>query len=257
VPGLSDNIESLKKIKILDLTSFVGSPVKNESVSLYDVKMSCILSEEKYRQKLVGYDDFLLKESVVLTALSAWYAFAKVVVTSVGLLVFLLESSAKISELLGLDKAKDVLEKLAHFFEKIEDWFLTKAIFPSPVQYAAYLAISGAKKVVGKKDKDDMLSYEEFNSPEHKDVKEKVVKGLKIALLCVVVAEALVHMAHAIEQLFEHVFTSTKDLTHAGAHAGVETKNVARLGGELAKAGQETAKSAKTIAGAAGSVEGG
>jgi hypothetical protein len=250
IPGLSEGMAQLESVKDLDLSSSVED-TKNESVSLDEAKLSYILAEEKYLQKLEGLRQ-RINESIVLAAVSAWYAFSKTVVTTLGLIIFLLEGGAKIAKLLGFKKAEHLLEKIAHFTEKIEKWFLAKAIFPAPVQYAAYLALQGAKKVAGKEGK--VLSIKEFQAPENKEVKEQVLKGLKIALLCVIVVEALTHLMHALHEFFENIYHSAAKALHAGEHAGLEGRNIVKLGGELSKIGGETAKDIEALGGASGTV---
>jgi len=248
IPGLSESMSSLEELKGIDFMSLIEA-AQTESYSIDSARLDIILAEEKYEQKLESMRT-RLSEAVVVTAISVWYGFSKTVVTTLGLLVFLLEGGAKLCKVLGLKKAEHVLEKVAHFLEKIEDWFVAKAIFPAPVQYAAYLALSGGKKLAGKKEK--TLSFKEFQSPENKETKESVIKGLKIALLCVIIVEALLHVAHALHDFFENLYKSAEKVLHAGEAAGIEGRGIAKLGAELGKAGSETAKDVEALGGVMG-----
>jgi len=174
---------------------------------------------------------------------------SKTVVTTCSLLVFALEGAAKISAMLGLKKVEHFLESLAEKLEKVEEWFIEKVVFPAPIQYAAYLALAGGKKVVSKS-ADKVLSYKEFNSPENKETKESVAKGLKIVLLVVIVSEALLHIGHAVFDFFKNVKDSLVQIAHGAEHVGLETRGAVRLGGELAKGGREIAKGGAEIAAA-------
>ena len=250
VPGLAEGKASLEKIKEIDFKELAGmgssaSPKSESYVSL--VNLEYLLSEERHAQRLERTSKDPLNESVVLGALSAWYTFSKTVVTSLSLVIFLIEGAEKITKLLGMKKASGVFKKIAHFLEKIEEWFVSKAIFPAPVQYAAYLALAAAKKVTGKTDK--VMSFKEFQSPENKETKEKVIKGLKIALLCVIVAEALAHIVHALDTFFHDIAKSAKDIFHAGEHAGIEGKNIAKAGAEISKTSTELRAGATGLAG--------
>lgn len=247
IPGLAEGRSSLEKIKAVDFKALAAAntPVKTESYTNM-VALEYLLAEERHEQRLERHKA-TLNESVLLGAMSAWYTFSKTVVTSLSLVIFLVEGAEKITKLLGMKKATDVFKKIAHFLEKVEEWFVAKAIFPAPVQYAAYLALVGAKKVAGKAEK--ILSFKEFQSPDNKELKEKVIKGLKIALLCVIVGEALVHIAHALESFFHDIVKSAKDILHAGEHAGIEGKNIAKAGAEISKASSELRTGATGLAG--------
>lgn len=249
VPGLAEGKSNLDKIKEIDFKELTEASTKNESYDLASARLEYIISEEKYVQNIARVSG-LLKESVALGAISAWYTFSKTVITSLSLLIFVIEGAEKVTKLLGLKKAANVFKKIAHFLEKVEDWFVSKAIFPAPVQYAAYLALTGAKKLAGKSTGEKTLSFKEYQSPENKETREKVVKGLKIALLSVIVVEALVHLAHALNGFFSDMFKSAKEMLHAGEHAGIEGRNVAKTAGEIGKTAGEFRSGASGLAGA-------
>lgn len=250
IPGLADSKEILDSLKDVDFVEMLDAS-KNESIDFNNARLSYVLAEEKYAQKTEDRDR--LDESIALTAATAWYAFAKTVVTTLGLVIFLAEAGEKIMDMMGFKKVGHFLKKVAHFLEKIEEWFMTKAIFPAPVQYAAYLAFTGGKKAIGKGKGQKVLSFKEFQSPENKETKEKVLKALKIALLCVVVVEALMHIGHALQELYHNVLKSAKSLVSGVEHAGIETRNIARVGAELGKAGEAMAGDMRVAAGVAGS----
>ena len=98
-PGLSDSKAELEALKDLDLKQLIEQPTtKAESFSYSDARLAYILAEEKYLQKV---ERSPLNESVLMGALGAWYTFAKTVVTTLGLVVFLLEGGEKITKMLG------------------------------------------------------------------------------------------------------------------------------------------------------------
>lgn len=254
VPGLEEGKATLDKIKEIDFKELVESS-KNESYTLASARMDCVLAEERHMQRLERKMVGLLKEAVTLAALGAWYAFSKTVITTLSLIIFVTESVEKITKLLGLKKVSEVFKKIAHFLEKIEDWFVAKAIFPAPVQYAAYLALTGVKKIAGKAGGEKVLSFKEFQSPENKETREKVLKGLKIVLLCVIIVEALIHFAHALQNFVKEVveseiIKSAKEMMHAGEHAGLEGRGAVKTAVGLGKSAKDIRTGAIGLAGA-------
>lgn len=256
VPGLAEGAQGIEVLKQVELKDAVAEgPVATAEAYTFDaMRTAVMLSEEMHLQRPQPALE-PLNESVLLSALGVWYTFSKTVVTTLGLLIFVLEAAEKVCKYLKLEKAKKVLAKIVHFLEKVEKWFIEKAIFPAPVQYAAYLALAGGKKAVGKTGGEKVLSFKEFHDPKNKQTRENVVKGLKIALLCVIVVEALVHLFHTITEFFHNIGKSVQDLAHAGEHAGLETRNIAKTGGEIAKTGGEIGKAAAETGKVVGAVQ--
>jgi hypothetical protein len=231
----SEELSELEKAKDLDMSSLVSA--QTEGLSYSDLRFEVMLSEEKYVSRRRPQR---LNESLIGASVGAWYALTKTVVTTCSLTVFALETAAKMSSFLGFKKAEHFFEKLAQKLEHAEEWFVKKVAFPAPIQYAAYLAFVGIKKAKG--DSQKVLSFKEFQTD--KEMKENVVRGLKIALLLFIVAEALLHIGHALMEFFENVKKSVSQIVHSAEHVGLETRSAARAGAELARGGSEVVKGA-------------
>lgn len=224
----ASQIEDMKKAADVDVVSMLSTTA--EAKSFEDARLGYVLAEEKYAQDIERLSQKLHEIAVI----STWYAVSKTVVTTASLLIFALEGAAKLADMLGIKKLAHFLEGLAQKIEHVEEWFIEKVAFPAPVQYAAYLAFTGGKKVVTKSS-EKILTYKQFHAPENKDTKEKIVKGLKIALLVVVVSEALLHIGHALVDFLQNIKKSVIEIVKAAEHAGLESRGIARIGAELAR----------------------
>lgn len=238
------DLEELSKLKDVDFASMASTT--SECISYDDMRFAYLMAEEKYvmRSDKLSAPRYL-NEGIVTTVVGTWYTVSKTVVTTCSLMVFALEAAAKLSAYLGFKKLEHVLEGLAKKLEHVEEWFLKKVTFPEPVQYAAYLALQAARKVKGTA-KEKTLSFKEFQAD--KEVKEAVLKGLKIALLVTIVVEALVHLGHSLLDFFKNVKKSVAEMIKAGEHIGLETRGIAKIGSELARGGEGLAAGASALA---------
>lgn len=224
----ADELNDLKQAADVDMASMLTQTT--ESISYEDARMGYVLAEEKYAQNV----ERLVQRLDEIAIISTWYAVSKTIVTTASLIIFAIEGTAKLAEMLGLKKVAHFLESLAEKIEHVEEWLVAKVIFPAPVQYAAYLALMGGKKVVTKSS-ERILSFKEFQAPENKEMKETTIKGLKIALLAVVVIDALVHIGHAVVEFLKNVKGSAVEIVKGAKHAGLESRGIARIGAELAR----------------------
>jgi hypothetical protein len=248
VPGLSDSEDMLDSLKGIDFSG-EASATTVESSDFESLKMSHILSEERYLQHQEGSIS-RVNESVLGTAVVSWYTFAKTVIGSLKLVAFLLGGGEKICKLMGMKNLSERLKKLERLFDSAEGWFISRVAFPVPVQYAAYLSLMGLKRRASKAE--NILSFAEFQSPDNKALRDKTVKTLKIALLCVIVSEALFHVVQALSGFFQSVYKTASEAMHAGETAGIEGKNVARVGAEIFKTRRELSSIPTSVAAASG-----
>jgi hypothetical protein len=222
-------LQDLEKEKSLDIASLISTT--SEGSSYDSLRFDSLMTEERFLTRKKQS----LNEGVLTVSIGAWYTLSKTVVTTCSLTAFALEQAASMAKFLGFKKLEHVLESIAKKIEHAEEWFLKKVAFPAPVQYAAYLAFTGAKKIRG--DAQKFLSFKEFQAD--KELKENVIKGLKIALLLTIVVEALSHIGHALMDFFENVKKSAMQIVHGIEHVGLETRSAAKTGAELAKAGKD------------------
>lgn len=224
----ADEINDLKQAADTDIASMLTQTT--ESMSYEDARLGYILAEEKYAQNV----ERLAQRLNEIAIISTWYAVSKTIITTASLMVFAIEGAAKLAEMLGFKKVAHFLEGAAEKIEHVEEWLVAKVIFPAPVQYAAYLAFMGGKKVVTKSS-EKILSFKEFQAPENKEMKETTIKGLKIALLAAVVIEALAHIGHALVEFLKNVKGSALEIAKGAKHAGLEARGIAKTGAEISR----------------------
>ena len=250
VPSLDKIKAESEKLKDVDVTNLMKKPAVKEGMSFYDLRMSLILIEEKYSQKIEGQER--LNESVVGTVAGLWWLGTKTVVGFLGLISFLLSSTSKVAKFLGFDKVAEWLEHADEFVEHVEESFLSKMAFPAPAQYAAYRAFHGLKAGVAKsKDKEGpgkALDYKQFMSEEGKEERDAAIKALKSAVIFILVFEALTHIIksaghflHAISESADQALEASKHVAKGVEHAGIEGTQLARAAKAAAAAGEEMA----------------
>ena len=241
IPGFDGFKSTVEELKTVDLKKMLASEgTTKESIDMSRFVDFYLLEEERYFQKQEANQLFLLekygkttnllKEEIVLAAIAAWFGVVKTVMGFLGIVSLALKFFKFVAEKFGFKKTEEFLEKALKLTEQAEEWFRDNVAFPVPVQYAAYRAAAVVKNLVGKKE--ELLSFEKFkNSKEQKEMGEKLHKALLIFLL----AEALMHVGHALGELAEEF--SKEALESAGeglAHAGKESAELAGKAGRAA-----------------------
>jgi hypothetical protein len=261
-PEASKLKEIAGNIKAIEFEGLMKKSEKSveESMSFYHLKMSTILLEENFLQKeeiKTFYEKMKINESVtavISTVISGWWALVKGIVSVAGLLHFALEQGSKLAKYMGFETAAEKMKYWAHLLHNAEHWLLEKVAFPTPVLYAAYLAIGklkGVKNTVkkavnkGDKEKDEkaegsVLTYEQFKSTEGKQEKEAALVGLKSVIIAILLFEAISHLAHGIKSFFQAMLKSANDALHVGS----EVSAGAKAAGSFAKAAEKGAEAA-------------
>lgn len=250
VPEYSKLKKQTDAIKEIDFSSLMKKSQVSETLSLQDLRMSIVLAEEKYNQKI---ETGVITESVIGAAAAVWWGSVKIVVGACGLISFACNSASKMCDYLGLKKVSSVFKKIYHFVEHIEELFLDKIAFPKPVQYAVFRAMWAIKY----SDKGEPLSYEKFVSEEGKEERAAALKTLHTAVIFILVVQALHHIVEGLIEFFHSMSSSASEMVHAAGHAaekvshgGVETSNLSKAAKAASLAGEEMASAAGEMAGA-------
>ena len=268
-PEASKLKEVADNIKAIEFEGLMKKSEKSveESMSFYHLKMSTILLEENFLQKeeiKTFYEKMKINESVtavISTVISGWWMLIKGIVSVAGLLHFALEQGSKLAKYMGFETAAEKMKSWAHHVHHAEHWLLEKVAFPTPVLYAAYLALGklkGVKNTIkakmdkGNKEKDEkdeeakgpVLTYEQFKSTEGKQEKEAALVGLKSVIIAILLFEAISHLAHGIKSFFQAML----DSAHDALHSGKDVANYASHTGSEVSAGAKAARSFATAA---------
>ena len=251
--GIAKLADDLSKEKITaELDTAITSPanIKAESISFEKLKLDCILIEEEYHQSL-SKTNSILTEAIVTTLLAGWWTVTKTVIGTAGIVITSLKIAAKIFKYFKKDEVAKKLEHYAHVLHELEIKFAKVFVYPAPVAYAAYVAASALKKGVAAatdKQAERLLKYNEFNSPEHKEQKKAAEKLVHVALLSVIVIEAITHLVHAVHEIMTHTAQAVKTVAHSGAEIGIEGSGVVKGAGTAAKAGTDIARVGRAAA---------
>lgn len=246
IPEYSKIKKQSESIKGIDFSSTMKTQSVSESMSLDDLRMSLLLSEERYEQKK---SSSIITESVIGTAAAVWWGAVKAVVAACGLIGFSLDAAAKIAKYMGFTKTSEIFKKLHHFVEHVEELFLDKIAFPKPIQYAVFRAMWSLKH----SHKGEPLSYEKFSSEEGKEERAAALKALHTAVIFVLVMQAIHHILEGLVEFFHAMTESASEALHAGTHAasaashgGVEASNLSKAAKLASAAGEEMA-AAKSV----------
>jgi hypothetical protein len=250
VPEYAKLKKQADELKDFDFKQILKSPQVSEGLSLHDLRMSVILEEEKLNQKK---ETGVIAESVVAAAAAAWWGTVKLVVGSCGLITFMCKFASKACDHMGFKKAASVLDKIYHFVEHVEEFFLDKIAFPKPIQYAAFRVMWATKYA----HKGEPLSYEKFMSEEGKEERETTIKHLHTAVICFLVIDAFHHIVDGVGHFFHALKESISEMIHTGshtaekiAHGGVEATNLIKKASSAIKAGESMAGAVGDLAGA-------
>ena len=182
--------------------------------------------------------------------MGAWWTIVKLGAGIFGTLNLAFTILGKIFKFFGKDKVAADCVVTAHEIHHFERMFLSAAVYPAPVQYAAYVAASGLKKGVAKmkgKETEKFLSYAEFNSPEHAEEKEAAQDLCHVMLMVAIIVEAAGHVTHAAHDALSGIWKSFSGL-HASAEIGVETAGAAHAAGGALRAGTDIVKGIARVA---------
>ena len=167
-----------------------------------------------------------------------WWAIVKLVTLILGSFTLACKTLAYIfKKVLKLENWGEKLEHLSHTFHELEEKALRILVYPAPVSYAAYVAVSKIKKI-------PTVTYKEFNSEEHKNDKEAAEKILHVAVLSAIILEAVVHIGHALLEFSKNSSGAMKSISfgayEVGKEAGGIASKVGTSGATAAAAAAET-----------------
>lgn len=234
--SLASEVEELKKLDPKELMASETSKVASESFSRRQLSTFVLLLDEEVLQRNESYSSTTrgnLNESVLLTALTAWWTFEKTVVGGLGLLYWCIKFLSWVADKFGFVSASKGLKAYAEKVHHLEDAVIKATAFPKPVQYAAYSAF---KKMKGEKP----LTYKEFSDPKNKEGKESqkaTFKVLKFALLIPMLIDAMYHLGTVITSTFQS-FSDVAKTAKYTAKVASETGAAAKIAPGLAAAAQ-------------------
>lgn len=237
VPELAELSNDIEEIKTLDPKELLasGPQVAAEAFTRHQLVSHVILLDEQREQSLEAYgkSQESLNESIVLTALSAWWTFEKTVVGGLGILYWCLKFLSWVTDKFGFKNASKVLKVKADKVHHLEDAIIETTVFPAPLQYAAYAAY---KKMKSEKP----LTYDQFNDPKNKEAKaskKETFRILKFALLAPMLVDAMIGLGQALSSTFQSIGDFAKTAKYS-AKVASETGAVSKLSSAAAAAGE-------------------
>jgi hypothetical protein len=246
--GLEDVISTLENKNEMKEGLFI---VSRESlmfapVSVEDLTSSFALIEGYYRNRAIKTQEVLKEERLtevvgLATIAGAWWATIKTIIGVLGGASLGCKLLAAIFE--KVFNKPDIAKKLKHYehvFHELEEKALRVLAYPAPVAYAAYIAASDLKGII-QKGKAKKLSYDEFNSPEHKEEKVAAEKLIHTALLFAIIVEAITHIGHAVKELAQNTSHALESIGHSAAEISKEAPALSKTARGAATAGAQIA----------------
>jgi hypothetical protein len=228
---LKELIAAKSELKTESLILVKNRLVENKVPTHDEIRLAFSLMEKKSvdrSKKLLEINEVinepLLTEVVVegITLLvTKWWAIVKAVTLVLGSLALSCKALAYIfNKVLGKKEWGEKFEHYEHMFHEIEEKALKVLVYPAPVSYAAYVAISKIKKI-------PTVTYEEFNSKEHEKEKKAAEKILHVAVLAAIIIEAVVHIGHALLEFSSNASDAMKKIGFGAYEVGKEAGGIA------------------------------
>ena len=228
---LKELIAAKSELKSESLVLVKNRLVENKIPTYDEIHLAFSLMEKKSSdrsKKLLEINEVLneslLTEVVVegiTLIVTKWWAIVKAVTLVLGSLALSCKALAYIfNKVLGKKEWGEKFEHYEHMFHELEEKALKVLVYPAPVSYAAYVAISKIKKI-------PTVTYEEFNSKEHEKEKKAAEKILHIAVLSAIIMEAVLHIGHALYEFGHSAADAMKKISFGAYEVGKEAGGIA------------------------------